>query len=158
GHLVDQVQVDVQHIGFVLRATYDVRVPDLLGEGAPHPVLLRSVPSAPRGCPRRNLHLRIRDGNINPWTTIAHPVRSRPAASACWTRPPRSSTRWRPGRPRLPRWWQRPGLRVPPRTGSPSRWNTTVCSHATCRAGSCSDRVWVSSPPRRVRIVCWPPL
>ncbi len=40
GHLVHQVQVDVQQVGLTLRGVHDVCVPDLFGERLPHCDLL----------------------------------------------------------------------------------------------------------------------
>ena len=95
------------------------------------------------------LHLRLRDGSIDPWTTLAE--------SASWTRPPRFSAPSRPGRPPSPSSSPPPAWPARRRTGSPSPSSTTGSSPATCRAGSSSARGWPSSPRPPARTGCSPP-
>ncbi len=49
GHLVHEVQVDVEQVGLVVGTPDDVGVPDLLRECAPHGPLLQVASSDPPG-------------------------------------------------------------------------------------------------------------
>ncbi len=53
GHLVDEMQVDVEQVGFVVGTPDDVGVPDLPRECAPHGPLLQLASSDPPGCAER---------------------------------------------------------------------------------------------------------
>ena len=167
GHLVHQVQIDVEEIGLTGRRVHDMCVPDLLAQRLRHDAVISSVVC--RGCAqdrsrgraagvvamvRRwgwldDLRSSIRDGSIKAWTTLA--------ASASWTKPLSCSAHWRPGPPRWPVWCRRPGSPDPPPIGSPLLWSTTGWSAGICRAASSSARGSASSPRPPVRTGCWPP-
>src|SRR5262249_48829172 len=95
GHLVHQVEVDIQQVGLAVGAAHHMGVPDLARQRASH----HSSPLSDGA--RSSLRLAYRDGNIGTWTILAE--------WACWIRLWLSSTPSNPAQPRSPSWWPLPG-------------------------------------------------
>ena len=136
GHLVQQVQVDVEQIGLALRAAHHVGVPDLLGERTAHHALSLRLRLAFRDGSIHYMNNSSGVGVLDKTISVLSALESGPASLAQLVKAT--------------------GLARPTAHRIAVALEATACWPATRRAGSCSARGSASWPPRPARTGCWP--